>query len=227
MDGLGLRSPLSISAWVTLWAGSLALAAGLYLGWLLAKREFTGKTLLEIAVMLPLVLPPTVLGYYLLMVLGQRGLGPWVEGLFGFRFVFALPGAMIAAAVAALPLVVQAIRASLSGVDREIEEAGRIDGCSEWRLFWWVSFPIAWRGILAGAILGYLRALGDFGATLMVAGNIPGRTQTLSMAIYDAVQANNLGLANRYVLMLSVFVSIFIFIVTRLSRERAREMEWG
>ena len=134
---------------------------------------------------------------------------------------------MIAAAVAALPLAVQAIRASLSGVDREIEEAGRIDGCSEWRLFLWVSFPIAWRGILAGAILGYLRALGDFGATLMVAGNIPGRTQTLSMAIYDAVQANNLGLANRYVLLLSVFVGIFIFIVTRLSRERAREMEWG
>jgi molybdate transport system permease protein len=227
MDGLGLRSPLSISAWVTLWAGSLALAAGLYLGWLLAKREFTGKTLLEIAVMLPLVLPPTVLGYYLLVALGQRGLGAWVEGSLGFRFVFALPGAVIAAAVAALPLAVQAIRASLSGVDREIEEAGRIDGCSEWRLFWWVSFPIAWRGILAGAILGYLRALGDFGATLMVAGNIPGRTQTLSMAIYDAVQANNLGLANRYVLLLSAFVGIFIFIVTRLSRERAREMEWG
>jgi molybdate transport system permease protein len=227
MDGLGLRSPLSISAWVTLWAGSLALAAGLYLGWLLAKREFTGKTLLEIAVMLPLVLPPTVLGYYLLVALGQRGLGPWVESSFGFRFVFALPGAVIAAAVAALPLAVQAIRASLLGVEREIEEAGRIDGCSEWRLFWWVSFPIAWRGILAGGILGYLRALGDFGATLMVAGNIPGRTQTLSMAIYDAVQANNLGLANRYVLLLSVFVGIFIFIVTRLSRERAREMEWG
>jgi molybdate transport system permease protein len=203
MVRLGLTSPLSISAWVTLWAGSLALAAGLYLGWLLAKREFNGKTLLEIAVMLPLVLPPTVLGYYLLMALGQRGLGPWVEGSLGFRFVFALPGAVIAAAIAALPLAVQAIRASLLGVEREIEEAGRIDGCSEWRLFWWVSFPIAWRGILAGAILGYLRALGDFGATLMVAGNIPGRTQTLSMAIYDAVQANNLGLANRYVLLLS------------------------
>jgi molybdate transport system permease protein len=94
--------------------------------------------------------------------------------LAGLRFVFALPGAVVAAAVAALPLVVQAIRASLAGVDREIEEAGRIDGCSEWQLFWSVSLPIAWRGILAGAILGYLRALGDFGATLMVAGNIPG-----------------------------------------------------
>ncbi len=218
---------MAISAWVTLWAGSLALAFGLYLGWLLAKRSFPGKIFLEVAVMLPLVLPPTVLGYYLLSGLGQRGLGPWVEGLTGMRFVFSLPGAVVAAAVAALPLAVQAIRASLGGVDREIEEAGRIDGCSEWRLFWWVSFPIAWRGILAGAILGYLRALGDFGATLMVAGNIPGRTQTLSMAIYDAVQANNLVLANRYVLLLSILVGVFLFIVTRLSRQRDLEMEWG
>jgi molybdate transport system permease protein len=222
-----LASPLAISAWVTLWAGSLALAAGLLLGWLLAKRQFPGKILVEVAVMLPLVLPPTVLGYYLLSGLGQRGLGPWVETLTGLRFVFALPGAVAAAGVAALPLAVQAIRASLAGVDREIEEAGRIDGCSEWVLFWWVSFPIAWRGILAGAILGYLRALGDFGATLMVAGNIPGRTQTLSMAIYDAVQANNLGTANRYVVLLSILVGVFLFIVTRLSRQKDDEIEWG
>jgi molybdate transport system permease protein len=222
-----LTSPLAISAWVTTWAGSLALVFGLYLGWLLAKRQFPGKILVEVMVMLPLVLPPTVLGYYLLSGLGQRGLGPWVEELTGLRFVFSLPGAVVAAGVAALPLVVQAIRASLLGVDQEIEEAGRIDGCSEWHLFWWVSFPIAWRGILAGAILGYLRALGDFGATLMVAGNIPGRTQTLSMAIYDAVQANDLLTANRYVVLLTILVGIFLFIVTRLGQQRDGEMEWG
>jgi molybdate transport system permease protein len=210
-----------------MWAGSLALVFGLYLGWLLAKRQFPGKILVEVMVMLPLVLPPTVLGYYLLSGLGQRGLGPWVEELAGIRFVFSLPGAVVAAAVAALPLAVQAIRASLLGVDQEIEEAGRIDGCSEWHLFWWVSFPIAWRGILAGAILGYLRALGDFGATLMVAGNIPGRTQTLSMAIYDAVQANDLLTANRYVVLLTILVGIFLFIVTRLGQQRDGEMEWG
>jgi molybdate transport system permease protein len=222
-----LTSPLAISAWVTLWAGSLALACALYLGWLLAKKQFPGKILLEVAVLLPLVLPPTVLGYYLLSALGQRGLGPWVELLAGLRFVFALPGAVVAAAVAALPLVVQAIRASLAGVEREIEEAGRIDGCSEWQLFWSVSLPIAWRGILAGAILGYLRALGDFGATLMVAGNIPGRTQTLSMAVYDAVQANDLSTANRYVVLLSLLVGVFLFFVTRLGKEKDPELEWG
>jgi molybdate transport system permease protein len=147
--------------------------------------------------------------------------------LTGLRFVFALPGAVVAAAVAALPLVVQAIRASLAGVEREIEEAGRIDGCSEWQLFWSVSLPIAWRGILAGAILGYLRALGDFGATLMVAGNIPGRTQTLSMAVYDAVQANDLSTANRYVVLLSLLVGVFLFFVTRLGKEKDPELEWG
>lgn len=220
-----LRSPLSISLWVTLWAGTLALAAALYLGWLFSKREFNGKNLLEALVMLPLVLPPTVLGYYLLMGLGQRGLGSWLEGTLGIRIVFTLPGAVIAGAVAALPLAVQSIRASLAEVDRELEEAAHVDGCSEWRMFWWISLPVAWRGILAGAILGYLRALGEFGATLMVAGNIPGRTQTLSMAIYDAVQANNLALANRYVLGLTVLVSVFLFMVMRLSQKRASQVE--
>jgi molybdate transport system permease protein len=220
-----LRSPLSISLWVTFWAGSLALAAALYLGWLLAKREFRGKSLLEALVMLPLVLPPTVLGYYLLSGLGQRGMGAWLESSLGVRFVFALPGAVVAGAVAALPLAVQSIRAGLAEVDRELEEAAYVDGCTEWRMFWWISLPVAWRSILAGAILGYLRALGEFGATLMVAGNIPGRTQTLPMAIYDAVQANNLGLANRYVLGLTVLVSLLLYLVLRLSQARARIVE--
>ena len=220
-----LRSPLTISIWVTLWAGTLALAAALYLGWLLSKREFRGKSLLEALVMLPLVLPPTVLGYYLLTGLGQRGIGAWLEGSLGIRFVFALPGAVIAGAVAALPLAVQTIRASLAEVHRELQEAAYVDGCSEWRMFWWISLPVAWRGVLAGAILGYLRALGEFGATLMVAGNIPGRTQTLSMAIYDAVQANNLTLANRYVFGLTVVISLLLYLVMRLSQVRQKNVE--
>jgi molybdate transport system permease protein len=220
-----LQSPLSISVWVTFWAGTLALVLGLYLGWLLSKRQFRFKSLLEALVMLPLVLPPTVLGYYLLSGLGQRGLGAWLESNLGLRVVFSLPGAIIAGAVAALPLAVQSIRASLAEVERELEEAAFVDGCTEWRMFWWISLPVAWRGILAGAILGYLRALGEFGATLMVAGNIPGRTQTLSMAIYDAVQANNLALANRYVLGLTALVSVFLYLVMRLSEKRAKIVE--
>jgi molybdate transport system permease protein len=213
-------SPVVISVWVTFWAGTIALIASVGIGWVLVKRRFFGKTLVEALVMLPLVLPPTVLGYYLLVALGQQGLGTWLESTFGVRFVFALPGAVTAASIAALPLATQTIRASLAEVDREIEEAARVDGCSEWQLFWKISLPLAWRGILAGAVLGYLRALGEFGATLMVAGNIPGRTQTLPMAIYDAVQANDLATANQYVLGLSVAVVALLFFVMRLSQQR-------
>jgi molybdate transport system permease protein len=217
-------SPLTISLWVTLWAGTLALVVSVLLGWILAKYHFWGKPALEMAVMLPLVLPPTVLGYYLLLALGQRGIGVWVDQILDFRFVFALPGAIAAASIAALPLATQAIRASLAGVNHEIEEAARVDGCSDWRLFWIISLPMAWRGLLAGAILAYLRALGDFGATLMVAGNIPGRTQTIPMAIYDAVQMNNLALANQYVLLLSVIVGLLLFGFMRLSQARSKDV---
>jgi molybdate transport system permease protein len=215
-------SPVVISIWVTLWSGTIALFASIGIGWLLAKRQFFGKTLVEVLVMLPLVLPPTVLGYYLLVILGQQGLGTWLENTLGVRFVFALPGAIVAASVAALPLATQTMKASLGEIDRAIEEAARVDGSSEWYLFWRISLPLAWRGILAGAILGYLRALGEFGATLMVAGNIPGRTQTLPMAIYDAVQANNLETANEYVLGLSVAVGLLLFLVMRLGSLRTK-----
>lgn len=216
-------SPVVISAWVTFWAGSLALLVSLGIGWALAKHQFFGKTLVETFVMLPLVLPPTVLGFYLLIILGQRGLGAWLESALGVRIVFALPGAIVAASIAALPLCVQSIKTGLAEVDREIEESARVDGCTEWHLFWWISLPLAWRGLLAGATLGYLRALGEFGATLMVAGNIPGRTQTLPMAIYDTVQTNNMGKANGYVLGLTVVVSILLFVVMRLSQRRNNE----
>jgi molybdate transport system permease protein len=212
-------SPLGISLWVTAWAGTLALVAGTALALILVRFKFRGKTLLEGLTLLPLILPPTVLGYYLLVMLGQRGLGPITERFLGFRFVFAWPGAVIAAGVAALPLVVQAARASLATVSREIEDAARVDGCNRWRLFWNITLPLAWRGIAAGGLLGYLRALGDFGATLMVAGNIPGRTQTLSMAIYDAVQANNVQQANTWVIMLSLIAFSFLTVVLKLNQQ--------
>ncbi len=217
-------SPVFISVWVTFWAGSIALIFSAGIGWVLVKRQFFGKTLVEALVMLPLVLPPTVLGFYLLLALGQQGLGSWLENSFGARFVFALPGAVTAASISALPLATQTIRASLGEVDREIEEAARVDGCSEWQLFWKISLPLAWRGILAGAVLGYLRALGEFGATLMVAGNIPGRTQTLPMAIYDAVQANDLATANQYVLGVSIAVGVLLFVVMRLSHQTQKRI---
>lgn len=211
-------SPLTLSLWISLWSGLLALAGGIWFGWLLAKRNFPGKLLLEGIISLPLVLPPTVLGYYLLSALGARGLGPWIEQTLGFRLVFSWRGAVIAAAIAALPLVVQTARAGFAETSAEIEDAARVDGCSESQLFWLIDLPIAWRSIIAGGLLGLLRALGEFGATLMVAGNIPGQTQTLSMAVYDAVQANDLIRANQLTLLLSATALGFLYSSLLLTR---------
>jgi molybdate transport system permease protein len=188
--------------WIASLAGLIALILGVGLAWLLVMKNFRGKVIIEGLTLLSLVLPPTVLGYYLLLLLGQQGLGPFFERFLGFRFVFAWPGAVVAASITALPLVVQTARISLSDISKEIEDAARVDGSTEWQLFWRIMLPIAWRGILAGGLLGFLRALGEFGATLMVAGNIPGRTQTLAMAIYDAVQGNDMARANSLAFLL-------------------------
>lgn len=211
-------SPLALSLWVSSLAALIALALGVALAWLLARKDFPGKALLEGLTLLSLVLPPTVLGYYLLLLLGQRGLGPFIERALGFRFVFAWPGAVVAAAVTALPLALQTVRLSFAEISKDVEDAARVDGCSEWQFFWRVMLPIAWRGVLAGGLLGFLRALGEFGATLMVAGNIPGRTQTLSMAIYDAVQANDLARANSLALLLMGIAFGLLLLVLRLNR---------
>lgn len=211
-------SPLALSLWISLLASLIALITGITLAWLLVRKNFRGKALLEGITLLSLVLPPTVLGYYLLVLLGQRGLGPIIEQAFGFRFVFAWPGAVVAASITALPLVLTTVQISFADISREIEDAARVDGCSEWQLFLRVMLPIAWRGILAGWLLGFLRALGEFGATLMVAGNIPGRTQTLAMAIYDAVQANDLAKANSMALLLIGLAFGLLFLVLRLNR---------
>lgn len=197
-------SPLSLSLWIAGWAGAIALVLGTLLAWLLVRWKVRAKWLLEGLTLLSLVLPPTVLGYYLLLLLGQRGLGPFLSQTFGIRLVFTWQGAVVAATVAALPLVIQTVRVSLSEVSRDVEEAARVDGCNGWMLFLYISLPLSWRGILAGGLLGYVRALGDFGATLMIAGNIPGRTQTLPIAIYDSLQAGNLAQANQQALLLTL-----------------------
>lgn len=217
-DLLTSRSPLAISLWVATWAGLAALIIGTAIAWVLVKTRIKGKWLLEGFVLLALVVPPTVLGYYLLVALGQQGLGQIIERTLGFRFVFAWPGAVVAATVAALPLVVVTVRVGLAEVSREIEDTAQVDGCNRWQTFWRISLPIAARSVIAGGLLGFLRALGEFGATLMVAGNIPGRTQTLSMAIYDAVQANDLSRANGLVLLMSVIALSVLSIVIVLNQ---------
>lgn len=162
---------------------------GIPLAWLLARRRFRGKSLVDLAVTLPLVLPPTVTGYYLIVLLGRRGwLGAPLYALTGWTVTFTWYAAVIAAAVMALPLLVRTARAAIESVDRELERAAYTLGRSAWRTALEVTLPLARNGILAGLVLAFARALGEFGATLMLAGNIPGVTTTVPLAIYTAVQ---------------------------------------
>lgn len=202
----------------------MALILGTLIAWALVKKDFTGKWLAEGLVMAPLILPPTLMGYYLLTLLGQRGLGPWIEQVFGFRIVFTVQGAVIAATIAAMPLVVQTLQVSIAAISREVEEAARVDGCNILQMFWYIQLPLIWRGLLAGGALGFLRAMGDFGTTLMVAGNIPGRTQTMSMAIYDATQANNIPLANQLAIILTSIGFGLIFLVIQLRKRKEEDL---
>ncbi|MCC2672712.1 MAG: molybdenum transporter permease protein, partial [Armatimonadetes bacterium] len=197
--------PVYLTLKVAILATLLAVCLGLPLAWLLARRRAPLSDLIGTLVLLPMVLPPTVLGYYLLQLLGRQSpLGKLLEDRWGITVVFTWQAAVLAAAVAALPLVVRSSQAAFEAVDRDLEDAARLCGGSEWSILWQVTIPIAWRGILAGTVLGFARAMGEFGATLMVAGNIPNQTQTLSIAIYDAVQAGNDALANTLVLLISV-----------------------
>ncbi|MCL4827556.1 MAG: molybdate ABC transporter permease subunit [Caldilinea sp.] len=211
-------TPLRLSLQVTITATLLVLATGVPLAWLLARKRFPGREALGAAAMLPLVLPPTVLGYYLLVLLGaQSPFGRWLAEI-GFPLVFTWRGAVIAAAIAAFPLMVESARTGFESVDPRLEGVARTLGRSEFAIFWRVTLPLAWRSIVAGAALTFARALGDFGATLMVAGNIPGRTQTMSLYIYDLVQANRQGEANQMVLLITVLAVALLVIARRLNR---------
>jgi molybdate transport system permease protein len=209
--------PLLLSIQVALLATVLGVVLGVGCGWLLAKRRFFGREFLDAVVTLPLVLPPTVLGYYLLILLGRNSFfGRVYESLTGQSLVFTWQGAVIAAAVGALPLVVKTSRAALSAVDGDIENAARTLGHTEWSIFWRITLPLAGRGIIAAAILAFARSLGDFGATLMVAGNIPGRTQTAALAIYDATQAGRDSDALVLVLILSLAALMLMYATNKL-----------
>src|SRR6266849_2479515 len=200
--------PVWLSLRVALSATALTLLTGVPTAWLLARKRFPGRNALEAVVVLPLVLPPTVLGYYLLVVIGYRG--PIGCALAAVR----------AACVGSIALVIKSAQAGFETVDRQLEQAARTLGRSEWGVFWGVTLPLAWRSVLAGTVLAFCRALGEFGITLMVAGNIPGRTQTLPLAIYDRVQANQMGEANALALVAVGIVVVLLFGLSRLARLR-------
>jgi molybdate transport system permease protein len=210
--------PLWLSLRVAALSTLAAVGGGLWIAYVLANRAFRGKEVLDAAVTLPLVLPPTVLGYYLLVVLGRASpLGRAWEAAFGSPLVFTWKAAVVAALLHSLPLLVKSARAALESVDRTYERAARNLGASEWRLFWGVTLPLARRSILAAAALAFARSLGDFGVTLMVAGNIPGRTQTVAVAIYDAVEAGNGALARTLVLLVSAAALVILSLANRLA----------
>jgi molybdate transport system permease protein len=182
-------SPLGLSLRVAALATVGIVLVGLPLSLLLARARFPGRSVLAGLLSLPLVLPPTVLGFVLLQVLGrQAALGRWLESTWGVVIVFHWTGAVLASAVAAFPLFLLPARAAFAGVDPALEDAARLLGRSDAAVFLRITLPLAWRGLAAGGVLAFVRALGDFGATLMVAGDIPGRTRTAALAIFDAVQ---------------------------------------
>lgn len=201
------------AAWVALaltlkvagWATAINLVLGVGVGFAMARCRFAGRDLIDAALTLPMVMPPTVLGYYLLVVIGSKGIvGAWLLEHFGIRLIFTWQAAVIAATIVAFPLVFKAARAAFESVDPQLEDAARTLGISEAAVFFRVSLPLAWRGILAGLLLSFARALGEFGATLMVAGSIVGKTQTLSIAVYEAVQAGQDDTANFLVAVTSL-----------------------
>ena len=214
-------SPLWLTLKVASWAMVLAGSTGIALGWWMARHNFRGQAVLDAALLLPMVLPPTVLGYYLIVLIGRNGwLGQSLDRWLGIELLFTWQGAVIAAALVALPLVYKAARAAFEDINPSVEAAARTLGAGEFEIFLRIALPLALRGIGAGLMLGFARALGEFGATLMVAGNLPGQTQTLSLAVYEAVQAGNDAKALWLTGVISVVCMAVLLASSRLLRVR-------
>lgn len=223
MEFSAILPPLWLSLKVAVCALAINAVLGIGCGYLLARCRFPGREWLDSLLTLPMVMPPTVLGYYLLVLVGSRGaLGQWLNQ-HGIELIFTWQGAVLAATIVSFPLVFKPARAAFEQVDGQVEAAARCLGLSSLAIFWRVTLPLAWRGILAGLLLGFTRALGEFGATLMVAGSIPGKTQILSTAIYEAVQAGRDAQANLLVAVVSALCVAILLSVSYLGRSRWQE----
>lgn len=205
-----MLTPLWLTLKVALLATLVAGAVGIALGWWMSQRRFAGKNVVDALLMLPMVLPPTVLGYYLIVLIGRNGVfGQYLDRWFGINLIFTWQGAVIAASLVSLPLIYKAARAAFEDVDGRLLHAARTLGAGEFEIFVRIASPLAVRGIAAGLMLAFARAMGEFGATLMIAGNLPGKTQTLSIAIYDAVQSGN----DAQALWLTLVISVVCVVV--------------
>ena len=213
-------SALALSLRVAVLATVVNALVGVPLAYLLARRRFAGRAVLDLLVTLPLVLPPTVTGYYLIVLLGRRGwLGAPLYAATGWTIAFTWYAAVVAATVMALPLLVRTARAAIESVDRDLEKAAYTLGRSEWRTALEVTLPLARNGILAGLVLAFARALGEFGATLMLAGNIPGKTATVPLAIYTAVQT---GEQSTVLVLVAILTALSCVVLVAAGRLGAR-----
>ncbi len=207
-------TPIEISLRVASISSAAVFLLGICAAWLMNGNVFIGKSVLETAFMLPLVLPPSVIGFILLVALGRKGwLGAWMEAWFQQSLLFTWWSAVIASVVVAFPLVYQTLKVGFASIDREIVEAARSQGAGEWQILRWIVLPLSVRALISAWILGFARGLGEFGATMMVAGNIPGRTQTVPTAIYSAVDSGNMTLAWAWSAAL-VLLSFFMLWIT-------------
>ena len=208
--------PIYLSLKIATISTIISTIIGIPLAWLLTKGKFRGKSLLGAVVTLPMVLPPTVLGYYMLFVLGRKGtIGIMLNEFFGINILFTWYAAVLASTIVSIPLLVKSLQGGIEGVDKDLEDVARTLGKSELRTFLSVTIPLARRGLISGIVLSFARAMGEFGATLMIAGNIPGKTQTLAITIYDAVQAGDMQRANTLVVFISIITIICLIIMNK------------
>jgi len=210
--------PLSLTLWIAAISSILVLCSGVTIAYVFARRDFRGKELAELLVTLPLVLPPTVIGYLLVILVGRNGLlGHFIYNFFGTGILFTWQAGVIAAYTVSLPLMVRTAQAAIEAVDKELEYAAYVLGRSEIETAFLITLPLAKKGILAGLVLSFARAVGEFGATLMLAGNIPGKTNTMSISIYSAFQAGNNELANFLVLVLTLMSLLSIALTGKIA----------
>ncbi|WP_036696718.1 molybdate ABC transporter permease subunit [Paenibacillus taiwanensis] len=209
-------NPVLLSLRITLVASLIVMLLGIAAAWLLSARQFRGKTLLETFFMLPLVLPPTVVGFILLMLFGRTSsVGRLIEAVLGHPLVFHWTGAVLTAVIVSFPLVYQTLKSGFNDVDPLIEQAARAEGANEWQVLRFITMPLAARSLVTAYVLGFTRSIGEFGATLMVAGNIPNVSQTVPTAIYFAVDAGHTGKAWAWSGCMIAFSFLLLFAANR------------
>ncbi|HEY3424410.1 MAG TPA: molybdate ABC transporter permease subunit [Negativicutes bacterium] len=214
--------PVYLSVKIAFASVIIVFVVGLAAAVVMRQYQFPGKAAVEAVMTLPMVLPPVVTGFILLLLIGKQGVvGQFLSKYFDVQLIFTPYAAVLAGTVVAFPLMYQSAKAAFQGIDTRLEDAARTLGASEWRVFRTITLPLAWHGLVAGVVLSFARALGEFGATIMVAGNIPGKTQTIPLAIYFAADSNDLSTAGLYVIIISLMTFGVIFWLNTWSGDKA------